>query len=110
MNCDCDNVAPEFHFLTTPKARKIHKCNECGCNIKIGEIYEKVNGKWEGIINTMKTCPDCIAIREKLAEMPCYCLTYTMVLDDMYDFLNEMDGARKVSMLRLIAKHRKRKI
>lgn len=44
MSCFCVYIDgreyPEFYTEKKVKARKSHKCGECGKEIKLGEIYE----------------------------------------------------------------------
>ena len=64
MDCDYDydNKPIEFQNLTTPKARKEHKCSDCGGIIRIGERYEYSVMKYDGSICVEKRCADCIFI------------------------------------------------
>jgi hypothetical protein len=67
INCDCSidiDSYPDFFVSKIMKARKSHKCCECKQEIKQGEKYEKVTGKWDGEISTVKTCYICTLIRE----------------------------------------------
>jgi hypothetical protein len=64
-----------------PKARKDHKCCECGDIIKKGDIYEYVSGKWEGEFDTYKTCMICSRIRKD------YCAPFGWLRDDLWDCL-----------------------
>ena len=57
---------------TRPKARKEHKCIECGCIISIGEIYEKDATIYEHNFTTYRTCLLCIKIRENLFQCNWY--------------------------------------
>lgn len=53
-----------------PKARKIHKCCECGSDIDPGEKYQKITGLFEGSWEEFKTCQICQDIRaEAEAEL-----------------------------------------
>lgn len=61
---DCPR--PEFYSANIVKARKAHKCSECLADIKRGESYELVTGKWEGHVETFKTCNLCIDVRESV--------------------------------------------
>ncbi len=46
-----------------PKARKPHKCCECGSDIDPGEKYQKITGLHEGSWVEFKTCYVCINVR-----------------------------------------------
>lgn len=92
-NCACvyvgDSLMPEFHNASMPKAQKEHVCDECGQVISIGEQYERVTGKWEGEINTYKTCVDCLSIRN---EMFCENWCYTRLLEYLSEYVAEVKG------------------
>ena len=66
-DCSCvyvgDYEVADFHTSTERKAIKEHKCCECGRTINRGEIYEYVSTKYDGDIDTFKTCLDCLSIR-----------------------------------------------
>lgn len=84
MECCCssyDGDAPEFLTEKIVKARKEHKCCECGEKINKGEQYEKVIGKWDSGIDTIKTCLVCKTIREDL-----FCSwNYGMLKEDLWE-------------------------
>lgn len=54
---------PEFHDVTWPKARKAHRCGECRRDIPKGTQYERVSGKFDGVMYCEKTCGVCAEIR-----------------------------------------------
>lgn len=56
--------SPEFQSTAWPKARKPHKCMECGRVIAIGEQYERFAGKFDGALFSQKTCSECAEIRD----------------------------------------------
>ena len=63
--CDIgSSESPSLYEMSTPKARKIHKCCECGSNILPGEKYERIRGLWE-TFQTYKTCEFCSTVRSK---------------------------------------------
>ena len=61
---DFDGDGSEFFEITEPKARKPHKCYECGIMINPGDRYERVAGKWEGEFATFETCLFCVEVRK----------------------------------------------
>jgi len=65
FECACVDFDVEAEFFSEKivKARKHHKCVECGKGINPGERYETATGKWDGDIHTNKTCMICRAIR-----------------------------------------------
>jgi hypothetical protein len=68
IDVDMDGSPAEFYKATRPRARKQHikACAECGGDINRGEVYELVKAKWEGQVDTIKTCPVCLEIRKAL--------------------------------------------
>lgn len=50
-----------------PKARKRHRCCECGGFIEAGEKYHVFAGIWDDPA-TFKTCADCEALRQAVSE------------------------------------------
>jgi ssDNA-binding Zn-finger/Zn-ribbon topoisomerase 1 len=59
---------PEFHETTTPKARKPHRCEECGRTIQRGEQYHRASGKFDGVFYSTATCLECEATRKIIHE------------------------------------------
>ena len=93
-NCSCvyidmDYDGPEFHKTTMPRARKEHRCGECGRTIMPLERYENINGVWEGDFSTYKTCLDCLSIRN---EFFCEGYYYEMVLENLREHIFESRG------------------
>jgi hypothetical protein len=77
LDCSCDFDPPEFYHREIRRARKPHRCHECGGAIVVGEQYEHVRGKWEGYIDTFDTCERCVDIRTWLKNnVPCLCWTH----------------------------------
>jgi hypothetical protein len=58
----------EFYSDRVVRARKLHKCYECGRQISIGSQYQRYSGKWEGQMDSFTTCLDCMNIREGLSR------------------------------------------
>jgi len=63
------------------KARKPHKCCECGSEIDPGEEYQKITGLHEGTWVDFKTCYICQKIRSE-AEAE---LGYPIDLECLYE-------------------------
>lgn len=59
-----------FHYKTV-KARKVYKCEECGCAINPGNEYERCTGLWEGRWETHKVCLPCVEVRNQ------FCCSWT---------------------------------
>jgi hypothetical protein len=49
----------DFYAASVVKARKPHRCCECGRSITPGTNYKYVSGKYEGEFFTCKTCLPC---------------------------------------------------
>jgi len=60
---DGDGEYCSFSNVVFPKARKPHKCYECGREIAKGSEYEKYTGVFDGSFFEHKTCMDCRNIR-----------------------------------------------
>lgn len=86
MGCYCDYDAPIFSSRTTPRARKQHRCDECGAAIYPGETYECFSAMWPdscGYVETFHTCVRCVELRRFIENsIPCFCWGYGNVLDD----------------------------
>jgi hypothetical protein len=91
------------------KARKEHKCTECGSVIKKGEEYEYISGMWDGTWDFFKTCQDCIDIRESLSMMECFCWSHGGLAEDLSNQFAwaEFTPGEKFAHLRVLAKHRR---
>jgi len=56
---DGDGDYNEFTNCTSPVARKEHKCHSCGLPIPKGTKYEKMVGKYDGALFTIKQHVEC---------------------------------------------------
>ena len=70
---------PQCYSSELRKARKIHKCCECGTIIEKNEKYHYFSGIWDGEAHSFKTCQKCELLRE-------YCLSSQSVYDDGMQF------------------------
>lgn len=50
---------PEFYDSVVRKARKAHKCDECGKPIEPGQLYYYGSGKFDGDFYEIKECRRC---------------------------------------------------
>lgn len=66
----CD--MPEAFNSVTRKARKNHKCCECGCTIESGEKYQYSSGIWDGKPDSFKQCLNCNEIMLLAARLDDY--------------------------------------
>ncbi len=64
----CEDAEPfEFVNVTTPVARKEHKCDECGEPIPLGARYTKTDSKYDGTFHTDRECASCTETREEFS-------------------------------------------
>lgn len=85
-----DYDMPECYGEITRKARKEHKCCECGRGIAPGEKYTLRSGKWDGEWQEFKSCNDCESVSKAFFPRGC-------VLGELWFELKEcfsnVDGA-----------------
>lgn len=79
----------EFYKSKIIKARKDHICYECGEPILKGDSYERVTAKWDRDIDTIKTCRNCLSIRE---EFFCDGYLHGTMWDDYEEHIRYSDG------------------
>jgi hypothetical protein len=57
---ECSEVPTKIKVV---KAKILHHCEECHGEIKPGEMYERVDGRWENEWMSIYTCIPCMKIR-----------------------------------------------
>jgi hypothetical protein len=88
-DCWCDYDPPTFCTVTTPRARKRHKCDECSGYVEVGEQYEYTAGLWEGYFQIFKICERCYDLRTWVKNnVPCLCWAYGNITDDCRDAID----------------------
>ena len=70
-SCCIYEDGPDVFSEAWRKARKLHRCCECGSDIENGEVYEYVKGLWDGHWSEYKTCEKCADLRESLSDVTC---------------------------------------
>ena len=85
---DCDGYSETLR-KDVVKARKEHKCGECGCVIQKGESYEAYAGKSNGDFFWSKTCEDCLSVR---IEFFCEAWNFGEVWTRIVEHVWEMKG------------------
>jgi len=88
----------EFAAIVRPKARKQHKCCECGRAILPGERYESMSGKLDGEIERLKTCEHCASARDWLITH-CGGFVFTQVDEELREHFHEGYRADRVGRL-----------
>ena len=68
MGCSCDSTGAAFETTSIRRARKQHRCCECGEPIEPGDTYQIVEGMWEGDFATFKTCERCVELWKILMD------------------------------------------
>jgi hypothetical protein len=82
-DCACDYDPPEFYSSKIRTARKAHRCEECGNEIRPGDRYEHVVGKWDGWLDTVKTCQHCVDLTTWVKNnVPCLCWGHHNRIED----------------------------
>ena len=94
---------------TYPRARKEHRCEECGRKIEIGEIYVRYAGTWEGDFFTNVACQQCAALRKIAGDLDSYYWEVyygglaEWVWNRSWTDVKWVDEAQLIHLLRLIA-------
>ena len=105
--CYCDYDAPSFFQERHVRARKVHRCCECGRAIQPGERYQKVIGVWDGRFDQFCRCSHCEAVAAKFNELPCFCDSfrglYEVINEGYLCDLREAETGDWMAALRLIA-------
>ena len=95
--CYCDGEAPSFYREEMRKARKEHRCSECGSIIANYEKYMLCAGSWDGEFHTFKTCSRCLALSDYIkSNIPCFCWTLMdlreQALEVAREYAHELPG------------------
>ena len=90
--CWCGDDVFEWYDEHFRIARKRHRCYECGGHVETGERYQIVVGKFEGALETNKTCPRCLSVIDWIkAHVPCYCRSFGGLHDTIYDDIRDVE-------------------
>lgn len=60
---------PSAFWKTSPRARKTHRCYECGTTIQIGERYRCVAGIWDRQFERFTICTPCARLQDYMLEI-----------------------------------------
>lgn len=90
MDCQCDYEPSDVWCLTEPKARKEHKCCECGGTIRRGERHKRVSSLYDGRWSTFRRCADCAVTACDLKQLlegygSCLCDFWGDMRGEMYN-------------------------
>lgn len=114
MTCYCDYEPADFYSATMRKARKEHRCEECGSVIKPGQQYEHAAMGYEGTACAYKTCQHCLEVRRFVKSfVPCFCWAHGNLLADAQDtargYAHEADGLLFGTLRRIVIARRSRR-
>lgn len=56
------NELPSVSDERIRKARKQHRCSNCGALIGVGDQYTHIKGRWNGEWESFKECSNCAAV------------------------------------------------
>ena len=92
-NCSIDTDFDDYGSVTLRqvvcKARKQHRCGECGRVINKGESYEAYNGVCEGDFFWAKTCSDCLSLRNSFFKGG---FMFGGVRDEIHNYISDVSG------------------
>jgi hypothetical protein len=86
--CNVDYDRPDFYVQDQRRARREHKCGECGRTIAKGEFYVRSSGKWDGLCNSFKHCEHCAVLAAWL-ERECGGYMHGGIIEDIGEHLSE---------------------
>lgn len=92
-DCYCDYDPPSVYRPKIVRARKLHRCYECGGIITPGERYEALFAIWDGSASSVHTCERCVDLRTWVKNnTPCFCWMHGDMDEQMRD---AVQGARE---------------
>ena len=98
-----DLEMPSCCHATKPRARKRHRCCECGGWIEIWETYHRLDGIWDGRASGYKTCEQCQALRDEMQARP---RSEPIGLGMLYEEVSESDDVRAFTRVMAIGHRR----
>jgi hypothetical protein len=69
--CDTDFDTCDVFDITTPVARKPHRCGECDLPVKPGRTYVRVGSLYEGQWSTYHAHAECFALMRFIEKEVC---------------------------------------
>lgn len=89
MSCYCDyDGSWSLYHEHKRKARKVHRCGECGRAVMPGETYQVAAGLYDGEFSHHKRCSHCVGLAEWLkAHVPCFCDSWGGLFEDGADIV-----------------------
>lgn len=86
--CNGYDNPPETLTETRPKARKQHRCCECGLPIPVGTVYVHTWGVWNREPNTYKQHGECRALLQWISDTFCdgEMWSFTTLTDELGEY------------------------
>lgn len=88
---------PQAFRQITRKARKPHKCCECGRVIATGQHYEYSSGIWDSEPGSFKTCLDCARLRDNYQSFTGEVFVIGELYENLLDLGLELDDLEKIA-------------
>jgi len=99
---DSDDIDCQFYSSKEPRARKQYKCDECRRAIPVGEKHRYTVGKWDGMVQSYRTCAHCHAASTWLQEA-CGGYVFMSLLDELAEHDRDEPQLRSDVLTGLIA-------
>lgn len=88
----------EFSRAKNVKGRKAYHCYECGRDIQLGEVHHSMSGKFDGTVETYRTCLHCRVAGEWL-ERECGGHIIGGIEEDIHE--HRLEGVYGIDLTRL---------
>jgi hypothetical protein len=83
--CDCSVDTPSIYEEVKRRARKQHKCSECGWTIEPASQYVKISGLWDGEWTHSKQCLSCNEIGDRFVQETDCCYAIGQLYSELQD-------------------------
>jgi len=92
-----DDIQPSYMTEAFPKARKQHKCCECGRIIEPGEHYQRISGVWDGRPGRFKTCTECWGVAARFRHYVEYNIDRIPAFGELFEVM-KIEGVTKETL------------
>lgn len=83
--CDCNLDSPSIFEEVKRRAKKVHKCSECGWMIQPASEYVNISGLWEGEWSHFKQCLLCNEIGNRFVQETDCCYSIGRLYSELKD-------------------------
>lgn len=92
--CSGGDFPSSVMSTTFPKARKPHKCCECGLPIPVGAKYVKTWGVWDGSADTYRQHEECRDLLDYISTNHCdnEPWTFGSLREEVGEYSDELTG------------------